>query len=327
MKTDQETIGSVLAIVGPTASGKSALSMALAEASAKKNQTIELISMDSALVYRGMDIGTAKPTLNERSQVAHHGIDICDPWETYSAAHFVKDTHQWIREIRARGNIPVIIGGTMLYWRALTQGLTDLPPANPEIRQEIEDTAKKLGWMAIYKQLMELDPTTANRLAPGDTQRVQRALEVVILTGKPMSSILAENPYGQSRDDTLIPHCLISLEPHDRSWLHERIARRFDQMIDAGFLGEMEKLMNNPKIYQDLPSMRAVGYRQAWEYLKKEVSFNTFNEKSIAATRQLGKRQLTWLRAMPSRQVIDPSRPEFIEEALQVCLNFLNQAN
>lgn len=325
MKSPQDSIGSVLAIVGPTASGKSALSMALAQASAKKNQSIELISMDSALVYRGMDIGTAKPTLNERRQIAHHGIDICDPWQTYSAAHFVKDTHRWIQEIRARGNIPVIIGGTMLYWRALTQGLTDLPPANPEIRQEIEDTAKKLGWMAIYEQLLELDPITANRLAPGDTQRVQRALEVVILTGKPMSSILAENPYGQSRDDTLIPQCLISLEPQERSWLHERIALRFQQMIDAGFIEEMETLMHHPQIHQELPSMRAVGYRQAWEYLKQEISFDTFKEKSIAATRQLGKRQLTWLRAMPSRQVIDPSKPEFIKDALQVCLNFINQ--
>lgn len=322
---DTSGIENILAIVGPTASGKSALSMALAEAADKRNLTIELISMDSALVYKGMDIGTAKPTIDERSLVAHHGIDICQPWETYSAANFSKDAHRWANEIRARGNIPVIIGGTMLYWRALTQGLTNLPPADPQLRKEIEDEAKIQGWEFIHARLAELDPITAQRLPPGDTQRVQRALEIVLLTGKPMSEILAKDPYGDSRDSAKLAHHLISLEPQERSWLHERIALRFLQMIDAGFIEEMKSLMSHPELNPELPSMRAVGYRQGWEFLSDLISFDTFKDKSIAATRQLAKRQLTWLRAMPSREVFDPSKSEDMTAALNSCLSYLEQ--
>lgn len=316
-------LNNVLAIVGPTASGKSALSMALAEAADKKNRCIELISMDSALVYKGMDIGTAKPTLEERSLVAHHGIDICQPWETYSAANFAKDAHRWAQEIKARGNIPVIIGGTMLYWRALTQGLTDLPPADPLLRKEIEDEAKIQGWEFIHARLAELDPITAQRLPAGDTQRVQRALEIILLTGKPMSELIAKDPYGDSRDAAKLSHHLVSLEPAQRSWLHERIALRFNQMLDAGFIEEMKRLMSNPEVTAELPSMRAVGYRQGWEYLSDLIDLEDFREKSIAATRQLAKRQLTWLRAMPSRQVFDPSKSEDMAGALNSCLTYL----
>lgn len=325
MDLANQGLENILAIVGPTASGKSALSMALAEAADKKNLRIELISMDSALVYKGMDIGTAKPNIQERNLVPHHGIDICQPWETYSAANFSKDASRWANEIRSRGNIPVIIGGTMLYWRALTQGLTNLPPADPQLRKEIEDEAKIQGWEFIHARLAELDPITAQRLPAGDTQRVQRALEIILLTGKPMSELLAQDPYGQSRDSAKLPHHLISLEPAERSWLHERIARRFIQMIDDGFIEEMKRLMSNPEVSAEIPSMRAVGYRQGWEFLSDLISFEDFKEKSIAATRQLAKRQLTWLRAMPSREVFDPSKTEDMAGALNSCLTYLEK--
>ena len=311
---------SILGIVGPTASGKSALSMALVAAAAKRNTTIELISMDSALVYKGMDIGTAKPSKEELEAAIHHGINICEPWETYSAAHFAKDAKRWIQEIITRGNVPVIVGGTMLYWRALTQGLTDLPPADPAIRQEIEDEAKKLGWGAIHQRLAELDPITAARLPVGDTQRVQRALEVALVTGEPMSSWIAKMPYSDSRDTSGHEYSLISLEPENRSWLHQRIEMRFDQMLEAGFLEEMKVLIAHPEVHSELPSMRAVGYRQGWEFLCGKLTAADFRNKSIIATRQLAKRQLTWLRAMPSRQVFEPSDPQKMKAALAACL-------
>lgn len=321
MSADHENI---LAIVGPTASGKSALSLNLAKQVARDlGKNIEIISMDSALVYKGMDIGTAKPSKEELAQIPHHGINICEPWEVYSAAQFTSDTHRWISEIRARGNIPVIVGGTMLYWRALTQGLTGLPPADPLLRQEMEEQAKVHGWESIHRQLAQLDPITAARLPVGDTQRIQRALEIVLTTGKPMSAFIAEDPYGQSRDDSRLANQLISLEPEQRSWLHERIVRRFDLMLEEGFLEEMKVLKSNPQIHAELPSMRAVGYRQAWEYLDETIDFETFREKSIVATRQLAKRQLTWLRAMGSRKVFDPSKPEAMENALNACMEYL----
>jgi tRNA dimethylallyltransferase len=315
----------ILAIVGPTASGKSAHSMALVEAAAKKNISIEIISMDSALVYRSMNIGTAKPTIEELSAIPHHGIDILDPWETYSAASFARDVTKWVKDIRGRGNYPVIVGGTMLYWRSLMQGLTNLPASTFEVREQIASQAKEIGWDALYRQLQEIDPITANRLPPGDTQRVSRALEVFALTGKPMSSYLAIAPYGASRDDAAFNHLLVSLEPNERSWLHQRIEQRFLQMLDRGFLDEVNHLLLNPKITPDLPSMRAVGYRQAIFYLRKETSYQGFVDAGIAASRQLAKRQLTWLRAMPSRRVVDPSSSDFINQSLTICLEHIHQ--
>lgn len=311
----------ILAIVGPTASGKSALSMALYEAAKRRGQSIELISMDSALVYRGMDIGTAKPTKEKQEKIPHHGIDIIDPWDSYSAAKFSKDVRQWAADIRGRNNIPVIIGGTMLYWRALTQGLSDIPPTDPLLRIQLEEEALQMGWPFMHEKLMRIDPVTASRLPPGDSQRISRALEVYLSTGKPISDWIAQSPYGASRDDTSFPHTLISLEPQERSWLHERIAARFYQMLELGFLEEMQALMNNPQVHQNLPSMRAVGYRQAWQYLTNQQAKDDFIQSGIAATRQLAKRQLTWLRAMPSRIVMDPSQPHFLNEAVQTCLN------
>ena len=302
----------VITIVGPTASGKSSLAMAIARSAKQLGQTIEIISMDSALVYKGMDIGTAKPSKSEMQEVPHHGIDIAEPEDPYSAAKFAHDAKQWLKEIRARNNIPLIVGGTMLYWRALAHGLSNMPAASPEIRAEIESRAAKLGWPAIHEELAQVDPETAARLEKNDAQRVQRALEIYLQSGKPMSEWLQEQPKDSGRgegsgEDHNAPMNLrlISIEPSDRSVLHERIAKRFEIMMAAGFLDEMKALRQNPRLHPDLPSMRAVGYRQAWDHLDGNITFQEFQDQAIAATRQLAKRQLTWLRGMQTKEVID----------------------
>ena len=302
----------VITIVGPTASGKSSLAMAIARSAKQLGQTIEIISMDSALVYKGMDIGTAKPSKSEMQEVPHHGIDIAEPEDPYSAAKFVLDAKQWLKEIRARNNIPLIVGGTMLYWRALAHGLSNMPAASPEIRAEIESRAAKLGWPAIHEELAQVDPETAARLEKNDAQRVQRALEIYLQSGKPMSEWLQEQPKDSGRgegsgEDHNAPMNLrlISIEPSDRSVLHERIAKRFEIMMAEGFLDEMKALRQNPRLHPDLPSMRAVGYRQAWDHLDGNITFQEFQDQAIAATRQLAKRQLTWLRGMQTKEVID----------------------
>lgn len=313
---------SVIAVVGPTASGKSAMSMRVAKAAQAHGKTIELISMDSALVYKGMDIGTAKPSTEEMATVIHHGINICEPETPYSAAKFAKDAKQWIHEIYQRGNIPMIVGGTMLYWRALAHGLSDMPPASPTIRADIEKKAAQQGWAAVHQELMQVDPITAKRLEINDTQRVQRALEIFLISGKPMSSWISEEPKNSGRHSSDLPiqFRLLSIEPSDRKVLHERIAQRFDIMMQQGFLDEMHYLRKNPALTPQLPSMRAVGYRQAWEYLNGEISLEQFKEQSIAATRQLAKRQLTWLRGIADREVFDPLNPSDMNRCEQVCL-------
>jgi len=302
----------VIAIVGPTASGKSAIAMQIARTAKSLGKTVEIISMDSALVYRGMDIGTAKPSKSEMQEVRHHGIDIAEPEDPYSAAKFAHDAKQWLNEIRARNNIPLIVGGTMLYWRALAHGLSNMPAASPEIRSEIEERAAKLGWPAIHDELAQVDPETAARLEKNDAQRVQRALEIYLQSGKLMSEWLQEQPKDSGRgegggEDHNAPMNLrlISIEPSDRSVLHERIAKRFEVMMAEGFLDEMKVLRQNPRLHPDLPSMRAVGYRQAWDHLDGNITFQEFQDQAIAATRQLAKRQLTWLRGMQSKEVID----------------------
>jgi tRNA dimethylallyltransferase len=302
----------VITIVGPTASGKSSLAMAIARSAKQLGQTIEIISMDSALVYKGMDIGTAKPSKSEMQEVPHHGIDIAEPEDPYSAAKFAHDAKQWLKEIRARNNIPLIVGGTMLYWRALAHGLSNMPAASPEIRAEIESRAAKLGWPAIHEELAQVDPETAARLEKNDAQRVQRALEIYLQSGKPMSEWLQEQPKDSGRGEgggedhnALMNLRLISIEPSDRSVLHERIAKRFEVMMAEGFLDEMKVLRQNPRLHPDLPSMRAVGYRQAWDHLDGNITFQEFQDQAIAATRQLAKRQLTWLRGMQTKEVID----------------------
>ena len=306
----------VIAIVGPTASGKSSLAMAIARSAKRLGKTIEIISMDSALVYRGMDIGTAKPSKSEMQEVRHHGIDIAEPEDPYSAAKFAHDAKQWLKEVRSRNHIPMIVGGTMLYWRALAHGLSNMPAASPEIRAEIESRAAKLGWPAIHEELAQVDPETAARLEKNDAQRVQRALEIYLQSGKPMSEWLQEQPKESGRgngtgsedgkdNDAPINLRLISIEPSDRSVLHERIAKRFEVMMAEGFLDEMKVLRQNPRLHPDLPSMRAVGYRQAWDHLDGIITFQEFQDQAIAATRQLAKRQLTWLRGMQTKEVID----------------------
>ena len=312
----------VIAIVGPTASGKSAMSMRFARAAQQRGHTVEIISMDSALVYRGMDIGTAKPSQAEMQEVVHHGIDIADPETPYSAARFAKDARQWIQDIRDRGNIPIIVGGTMLYWRALAHGLSDMPTASPEIRAQIEQEAKELGWHAIHEQLAQVDPETAARLEKNDAQRIQRALEIYLQSGKPMSAWLKEEPKDTGRGDAQTPLDLrlMSIEPSDRAVLHERIAQRFDIMMQEGFLEEMRTLRQNTHLHPDLPSMRAVGYRQAWQYLDGLIDETTFKEQAIAATRQLAKRQLTWLRGIKDKEVFDPLSESEMARCEQVCL-------
>jgi tRNA dimethylallyltransferase len=312
---------STICIVGPTGAGKTHLAMSLAEHAKSIGLNIELISMDSALVYRGLDIGSAKPTKAEQATVVHHLIDILEPTEVYSAARFAKDAKRLCEEIRSRGNIPVVVGGTMLYWRAWAHGLSSLPPANPEIRARLEEQAKEIGWPAMHTQLSQVDPVTAARLMPNDSQRVQRALEVFEITGKPMSVLLAESPSEDGREGSAIPPWinLVSLEPSDRARLHLNLEKRFDEMLSGGLMEEVEALRKNTALHADLPAIRSVGYRQVWEYLDGQIDLAQMRYKALAATRQLGKRQLTWLRAIAGRNTFDPFNPTELKAALDYC--------
>ena len=288
-----------LCLAGPTASGKSAVALALAE-----RVPAEIVSVDSALVYRGMDIGTAKPTPAERAAVPHHLIDIREPTEAYSAAEFVRDATRLIGEIRARGRLPLLVGGTMLYFKALFEGLDALPPADAEVRRRIEQRAAREGWPALHAELARVDPVTAARLAPGDSQRIQRALEVWQLSGQPMSTLHTTKKEANNVEQTATGR-LFSLEPADRAWLHARIAQRFDDMLAAGLVDEVAALRARGDLSPELPSMRCVGYRQVWDTLDGRAPMATLRERGIAATRQLAKRQLTWLRGMPQRQILE----------------------
>ncbi|GAB7540222.1 tRNA (adenosine(37)-N6)-dimethylallyltransferase MiaA [Burkholderia sp. 3C] len=298
-RTDDRARLTVACLLGPTASGKTAAALALAA-----RHPVEIVSVDSALVYRGMDIGTAKPSREERERVPHHLIDILDPADAYSAADFRTDTLRLVGEIVARGRLPLLAGGTMLYYKALTQGLNDLPAADPAVRAQLDEDAARDGWPALHARLADIDPATAARLAPNDAQRIQRALEVFMLSGQPMSALLAAPPREDdaARRYRFVP---VALEPSDRSVLHARIATRFDAMLDAGFIDEVERLRRREDLHLGLPSMRCVGYRQAWEYLDGETDYTTMRDKGVFATRQLCKRQLTWLRSMPERIVVD----------------------
>jgi tRNA dimethylallyltransferase len=294
-----------IALAGPTASGKTAAALAIA-----REHDAEIISVDSALVYRGMDIGTAKPSLDERAQVPHHLIDIRDPREAYSAAEFVADATRLIGEINARGRLALLVGGTMLYFKALLEGLDAMPPAQPEIRAQIEVQAQRQGWPALHAELAQGDPVTAARLAPNDSQRIQRALEVLRATGRPISSFHGSGREGAAR----MP--LLSLEPTDRAWLHERIAQRFDAMLAAGFVDEVKALRARGDLDASLPSMRCVGYRQAWEALDGAFPMHELRDRGIFATRQLAKRQLTWLRSMPDRIALPCDAPDALDRLL-----------
>ena len=283
------------ALLGPTASGKSRLAMELAA-----KHPIEIVSIDSAQVYRGMDIGTAKPSAQERRSVPHHLIDLLDPTEAYSAGRFREDALRVIAEIHSRNGIPLLVGGTMLYYRALAEGIDELPPADPAIRGQIDAEAAKKGWPALHAALANVDPRTAARLKPGDAQRIQRALEVHRLTGKPISEF-------QNGPKAGLPFSLraFSIVPQERSELHRRIAARLDAMLKAGLVEELATLRERFQLHAALPSMRCVGYRQAWEFLEGRSSAREFRETAIAATRQLAKRQLTWLRSLPGLEPAD----------------------
>ena len=298
-----------IAIAGPTASGKTAAALAIARA-----HDVEIISVDSALVYRGMDIGTAKPSAAELAAVPHHLIDIRDPLQAYSAAEFVSDAQRLIADIHARGKLPLLVGGTMLYFKALMVGIDAMPKADPALRAAIEAEARSKGWAALHAELAQVDPVTAQRLHPADAQRIQRALEVFRASGQPLSSFhtRADAP----ADTTALP-LLISLEPMDRAWLHQRIAARFDAMLAAGLVDEVKALRARGDLHADLPSMRCVGYRQTWEALDGLWSMTELRDKGIFATRQLAKRQLTWLRSMPERQTVAGDAPDALRQVLE----------
>jgi tRNA dimethylallyltransferase len=308
-----------LALAGPTASGKTAAAMALAEVCrAQGGPALEIISVDSALVYRGMDIGTAKPSAAERAAVPHHLIDIRDPHQPYSAAEFVADARSLIDAIHARGALPLLVGGTMLYFKALFDGLDDIPAADAGVRKAIDAKARERGWPALHAELARVDPATAARLAPGDAQRIQRALEVWQVSGRPLSSFHSGR-FDAGRQPNP-DFALISLEPTDRAWLHTRIAARFDAMLAAGFLDEVRTLRDRGDLHPDLPSMRCVGYRQAWEMLDGLWPASEFVDRGVAATRQLAKRQITWLRGMPWRLVVACDRDDATEAVVDQAL-------
>lgn len=288
----------VICLAGPTAAGKSASTLALAE-----RWPLEIVNVDSATIYRGMDIGTAKPSLEEQARVPQHLLDILDPAQSYSAAEFRADALRLIAEIRARGRIPLLAGGTMMYYKALRDGLDDLPQADPALRAELEARAARLGWPALHAELATLDPVTAARLAPNDSQRIQRALEICQLSGQPMSALLQRAE--RKPDDDGNRYLTISLEPSDRAALHARIEQRFDAMLRQGLLDEVRGLHARADLHPGLPSVRCVGYRQMWAHLDGQIDLDTAREQGIAATRQLAKRQITWLRAQPDRVIVD----------------------
>jgi tRNA dimethylallyltransferase len=303
-------------IAGPTASGKTAAALAIAQ-----ERDVEIISVDSALVYRGMDIGTAKPSAQELAAVPHHLINIRDPLHAYSAAEFVRDATVLIADIQSRGKTALLVGGTMLYFKALIDGIDDMPPADAAVRAVLEQEAVAKGWPALHAELAAVDPVTAARLAPADSQRIQRALEVFRISGLPLSHFHTRKDATKniaSHADSTGANALISLEPQDRAWLHGRIAQRFDAMLEYGFLDEVRTLRARGDLHPDLPSMRCVGYRQAWEALDGAYPMAELRERGIAATRQLAKRQITWLRSMPQRHIVACDAPDALAQVLQL---------
>lgn len=324
-----------LCLAGPTAAGKTAAALAIARA-----LPVEIISVDSALVYRGMDIGTAKPSLAEQAMVPHHLIDIRDPATPYSAAGFAADATRLIDEIRGRGRVPLLAGGTMLYFKALVEGLDAMPTADAAVRAELDAQAAREGWPALHAELAKVDPPTAARLPPHDAQRIQRALEVWRVSGRPISA-------WQQRDERMASSSaacgsgsdagaagpwsswpLISLEPADRSWLHRRIAQRLQAMQAAGFLDEVRRLHARGDLLATMPSMRCVGYRQAWEALDdgSAPAMAAWPERAVAATRQLAKRQLTWLRGLPQRRVVVAESDGAVDEVVRLATSAWTEA-
>ena len=305
-----------IALAGPTASGKTAAAFAIAQV-----MDVEIISVDSALVYRGMDIGTAKPTAAELARVPHHLVNIRDPLHAYSAAEFATDATRLVADINARGRLALLVGGTMLYLKALLEGLDDMPRANPAIRAELQAQARATGWPALHAELALIDPATALRLSPADSQRISRALEVHRISGKTMSELHTIKSIANYSSRTLengLFYPLISLEPANRAWLHARIAHRLDVMFADGFEDEVNALRARGDLHADLPSMRCVGYRQVWQAMDGTAPVAEVRDRCIFATRQLAKRQITWLRAMPQRHVVACDAPDAIEQVVQL---------
>ncbi len=296
-------------LMGPTASGKSALAVAMAQ-----RLNAEIISVDSALVYRGMDIGTAKPTLAERGGIAHHLIDILEPCESFSTGQFRARALALMDDMTRRGKLPLLVGGTMLYFSALTQGLAQLPEADAEIRARLDDELMRLGKEAMHARLFEVDPVAAARIHVNDPQRVQRALEVYEISGRPLTS------FFEAQDDTsTYAYKTLIVAPAQRKTLHDKIAERFDAMLDQGFLEEVQSLFRRGDLHEGMPSIRCVGYRQAWSYLNGEYDLETMREKAIVATRQLAKRQFTWLRKERDAINLVSGAPDLLDQALKQC--------
>lgn len=301
-----DTLPPAIFLMGPTASGKTDLALQLADA-----LPCEIISVDSALIYRGMDIGSAKPNAEILQKYPHHLIDILDPAQSYSAAQFRDDALQAMADITARGRIPLLVGGTMLYFKALTEGLAAMPSADPEVRARLEQQAASEGWAALHTELQRIDPVSAQRIHPNDPQRLLRALEVWHISGQTMTQLRVKQSLEKQQllasNGAHLPYnvATFAIAPQQRSVLHERIAQRFQQMLEQGFIAEVEALRQRGDLHVDLPSIRAVGYRQAWAYLDGEYAYDEMIERGIIATRQLAKRQFTWLRSWDDVEWLD----------------------
>jgi tRNA dimethylallyltransferase len=300
----------IICLMGPTACGKTDLAIRLSQAISG-----DIISVDSAMVYRGMDIGTAKPTSAELTIAPHRLINLCDPSDAYSTGQFCTDALHEIENIFSHHRTPLLVGGTMLYFHKLLFGLAELPTADAALREKLSKEVAKIGLTAMHEKLQAIDPVAAQKIKPQDPQRIQRALEVFYLTGKPISELQQAQQPSLLADYNVIA---IALIPKDRAWLHDRIAKRFENMLDAGFIDEVRALYQRGDITSDMPSMRIVGYRQAWEYLDGKIDFETMKQKAIAATRQLAKRQMTWLRSWKNLTVFDPQDPNLFEKVCKV---------
>ena len=312
------SVSRVIFLMGPTASGKSGIALELAD-----RLPLEIVNVDSASVYRGMDIGTAKPDVATRARYPHHLMDCIDPTQAYSAARFREEALAAMADIQQRGRVPLLVGGTMLYFKALRDGLDDLPPADPAVRAELEREARARGWPALHQDLAAIDPVTAARLDRSDAQRIQRALEVFRVSGRPLSDY-----HGAGSREPLDARVLpIGLMPSDRGRLHERIAQRFDTMLAAGLEDELRGLRERHELTPDLPAMRAVGYRQMWEYLDGSCDRAAMRERGVVATRQLAKRQMTWLRHWPGLVVFDCLDPDAPAQVLEASTTFLDETN
>lgn len=305
---DPDHLAQVVFIMGPTASGKTSLALELAQ-----RVDCEIISVDSALIYQSMDIGTAKPTADELAQVPHHLIDIIDPSKTYSVSQFRADAERLIADILSRNKLPVLVGGTMMYYNALVKGLSALPASNTCVRAEIEEQGAEKGWARLHAQLAVVDPVCAERIHPNDPQRITRALEVYQLSGRPLSQL-------QQESSGPIPYCVaqFAIAPEERSVLHDRIAERFNQMIAQNFEAEVQQLIDRGDLIADLPAIRCVGYRQMWQYLAGQLSHAEMLERGIIATRQLAKRQITWLRGWDDVVWLDTFAPNNVDVILKL---------